>query len=88
MLFQVGEFGQLVTNDAIQATEHRVHRAESGSIERYGMALFFDVVMESVIYSTSVLANDARYGEGPGSPCSYRHWSEESFKRYIVTDSK
>ncbi len=82
MLFQVGEFGQLVTNDAIQATEHRVQRANSGSIERYGMALFFDMDMDSEINSTSVLTKDARYGDGP--TCSYRRWSEESFKRYIV----
>ncbi len=86
MLFQVGEFGQLVTNDAIKATEHRVHKASKGSIERYSMALFFDVAMDTVIYSTSELANDARYGNGPGAPCSYLHWSEESFKRYIVTE--
>ena len=26
MLFQVGEFGQIVTNDAIKATEYRVQR--------------------------------------------------------------
>jgi isopenicillin N synthase-like dioxygenase len=41
MMFQVGEFGQLVTNDAIRATEHRVHKAPD-SIERYAMALFFN----------------------------------------------
>lgn len=26
MMFQVGEFGQLASNDGIRATEHRVHR--------------------------------------------------------------
>lgn len=25
MMFQVGEFGQLASNDGIRATEHRVH---------------------------------------------------------------
>ncbi|MBS0636242.1 MAG: isopenicillin N synthase family oxygenase, partial [Verrucomicrobia bacterium] len=53
MLFQVGEFGQLVTNDAIKATEHRVQRPLAGSIERYCMALFFDVSMDMVVDSTS-----------------------------------
>ncbi len=85
MLFQVGEFGQLVTNDAIQATEHRVHKA-AGCIERYAMALFFDAPMDTVIHSTSTLAHDARYGNGPNTPCTYQHWTEESFKRYIVTE--
>ncbi|CDR34845.1 hypothetical protein [Criblamydia sequanensis] len=33
MMFQVGEFGQLVKDDGIRATEHRVHKA-LGAIER------------------------------------------------------
>ncbi len=83
LLFQVGEFGQLSTNDAIQATEHRVHKAE-GSVERYTLALFFDAPQEIVIRSTSKLTSDARYGGPAGSPCSYQHWGEESYKRYLV----
>ncbi len=63
LLFQVGEFGQLVANDAIRATEHRVHKA-LGSIERYAMAVFCLAPMEAVIHSTSELAKDVRYGEG------------------------
>ncbi len=85
LLFQVGEFGQLATNDAIKATEHRVHKA-SGCVERYTMALFFDAPMESVIHSHSELTQDPRYGANPGGACSYRHWHEESFKRYIVKE--
>ncbi|MDR3623923.1 MAG: hypothetical protein P4L16_02150 [Chlamydiales bacterium] len=88
MLFQVGEFGQLITNDAIKATEHRVHKAKS-STERYTMALFFTLPMETVIHSFSELTEDARYGgNGPGSPCSYLHWHEESFNRYIVKEEE
>jgi len=87
MMFQVGEFGQIVTDDAIQATEHRVHKAW-GPIERYTMALFFDPPMETVVHSHSKLTKDARYGGEPGMPCSYRQWHEESFKRYIVKDEK
>jgi isopenicillin N synthase-like dioxygenase len=79
MLFQVGEFGQLLTNDAIRATEHCVQKAQ-GSIERYTMALFFDLPPTTTISSQSLLIKDARYAE----PCVYRHWVEESFKRYIV----
>lgn len=86
MMFQVGEFGQLVMNDAIQATEHLVKKAH-GSIERYAMALFFDAPMQTTIYSTSELTQDSRYGGPSGSPCSYQRWHEESFKRYIVKES-
>ncbi len=85
MMFQVGEFGQLITNDAIRATEHQVKKA-SGSVERYALALFFDVPFDTTIQSTSVLTQDSRYGEN-GS-CTYQRWAEESFKRYIVEDPK
>lgn len=84
MLFQVGEFGQLVTNDKIMATEHRVHKAYSPQVERYAMALFFEAPMDTVIHSTSTLTQDSRYGGSAGDPCSYQHRTEESFKRYIV----
>lgn len=86
MMFQVGEFGQLATDDAIRATEHRVHKA-SGSVERYTMALFFDAPMETQVLSQSELTKDSRYGE-PNGPCTYRRWHEESFKRYIVKEEK
>jgi isopenicillin N synthase-like dioxygenase len=85
MMFQVGEFGQLATNDEIRATEHRVHKAK-GNVERFTMALFAVAPDDVVIHSTSVLTKDARYGGGPGDPCSYQHWSEESYKRYLVKD--
>lgn len=83
MLFQVGEFGQLVSDDEIRATEHRVHKA-LGAVERYTMALFFSPPMNAVVYSTSELTEDARYGDGPG--CSFEHWHVESLKRYYVKD--
>jgi len=86
MMFQAGEFGQLVTNDAIKATEHRVHKAQGPRIERYAMALFFDASMDTVIHSFSELAQDSRYGGKAGDPCTYQHWHEESFKRYTVKD--
>ena len=85
MMFQVGEFGQLLANDAIRATQHRVHKA-SGSIERYAMAVFFNAPMDAVIHSYSELAEDTRYGGTPGEPCSYRRWHQKSFERYLVKD--
>ncbi len=85
LLFQVGEFGQLVNNDTIKATEHRVHKAK-GSVERYTMALFFNAPMDTVIHSTSTLTSDERYGGISGAPCSYRQWHEASFNRYVVKE--
>ncbi len=84
MMFQVGEFGQLATNDGIRATEHRVHKPFDSDIERYTIAVFFNAPMETVIYSSSELTKDARYGGSSGDPCSYERWNEESFKRYIA----
>jgi isopenicillin N synthase-like dioxygenase len=83
MMFQVGEFGQLVSNDAIRATEHRVHKAK-GKIERYTMALFFDAPMDTVIRSYSELTADARYGGKAGEPCTYQQWNDATFNRFLV----
>jgi isopenicillin N synthase-like dioxygenase len=79
MLFQVGEFGQLATNDRIKATKHRVDSAP-GAIERYTMALFFSATMDCTITSTSELAKDERYGEGPS--CTFEQWHTKSLARY------
>ena len=83
MMFQVGEFGQLVKNDAIRATEHRVHKA-NGTIERYTVALFYGAPMDVPIYSTSILTHDTRYGANTDNSCTYSQWSEASFRRYLV----
>lgn len=88
LMFQVGEFGQLAMNDAIRATEHRVHKAKSPHVERYAMALFFDAPMHTVIHSDSELTQDFRYGGKVGDPCTYQRWHEESFKRYIVKEEQ
>jgi isopenicillin N synthase-like dioxygenase len=87
MMFQVGEFGQLVSNDGIRATEHRVHKAP-GAIERYTLALFFNAPMDTPMYSNSVLTADARYGAEMGQACTFRHWHEASFKRYVVDENE
>ncbi len=84
MLFQAGEFGQLVTDDAIRATEHRVQKAHAERIERYTMAAFFGAPKETVVFSHSELTDDTRYGAKAGEPCNYGHWHEASFNRYIV----
>lgn len=85
MMFQVGEFGQIVSQDAIRATEHRVHRAV-GAIERYTLALFFEGPAHTPILSTSSLTADERYGAEPGEPFTFAQWSQASFERYLVKE--
>ncbi|MCB1135759.1 MAG: isopenicillin N synthase family oxygenase [Chlamydiia bacterium] len=83
MMFQVGEFGQVISNDGIRATEHRVHKAE-GAIERYTLALFFNAPFDTPIYSTSELTSDTRYGAKTGEASTYRHWNKASYERYLL----
>lgn len=85
LLFQVGEFGQLAMDDEISATEHRVHKARGG-IERFTLAVFYDPALDTVVHSKSVLTKDARYGTEES--CTYQRWSEESYKRYLVEETK
>lgn len=87
MLFQVGEFGQLITDDRIRATEHRVQKAQ-GEIERLTLAVFFPAPLDLVIYSQSELAQDARYGGKKGDPCSFQDWRERTFQRFLVTEKE
>lgn len=80
LLFQVGEFGQLASNDRIVATKHIVKKAKGG-IERFTFALFYSGDENTVIKSTSVLCNDARYQSHDGS-INYKTWEDASFARY------
>ena len=85
MLFQVGEFGQLHSDDRIRATKHMVKKAYNG-IERYAFALFNSVVDEHVIKSTSVLTQDQRYSQNQSEDgsISYGAWQKASYDRYRV----
>jgi isopenicillin N synthase-like dioxygenase len=85
LLFQVGEFGQLLSNDRIQATEHVV-RKSLGGIERFTMALFVDAPATTRCTSTSVLTKDSRYHDHRHTDGSiaYKEWGEASFARYLV----
>lgn len=92
MLFQVGEFAQLDTDGAMQATKHRVNKALDGDIRRITMAVFVNPDFESVIESHDVLAKDSRYlnrlnSDGEVVPredgkCQFLDWHLLSFKRY------
>lgn len=83
LLFQVGEFGQLVSNDRIRATKHIVKKAFDG-IERFTFALFHSASEETVVKSTSELISDARYRENQfaDGSISYGHWQDASYARY------
>ncbi len=83
MLFQVGEFAQLLTEDKMVATQHRVDKALD-AVERYTMALFFDAPMDATIHSFSQLARDPRYGGLPGEACTYRQWDKATFNLFLV----
>ncbi|HAT2066624.1 TPA: isopenicillin N synthase family oxygenase [Legionella pneumophila] len=83
MLFQVGEFVQLASNDTIRATKHLVKKT-TDSIERFTFALFFSAHDDTVIYSHSELTQDTRYLEHKSSDgsISYGQWEAASYRRY------
>lgn len=80
MLFQAAEFGQLATNDKIEATEHEVRKPLDPTIERYTKALFFTAPMGYRMSSRSKLVIDTRWGEK--EECSYGDWHTRSLDRY------
>lgn len=83
MLFQVGEFLQLASNDRIRATKHLVKKT-TGSVERFTFALFFSAQDDTVILSHSELTQDTRYLEhkSPDGSISYGEWEAASYERY------
>ncbi len=87
LFFQVGEFGQLISDDRIRATKHKVKKA-FGKVERYTMALFYNAPMDLEIRSTSKLTSDPRYPGRSGDPCCYKQWNKASFERFLVKDDK
>lgn len=83
IFFQIGEFGQLISNDRLFAAPHLVKKAFNG-IERYTFAVFFDPDLHFPIKSTSLLKSDSRYLEQQSSNGSitYKQWQEASYARY------
>lgn len=83
LLFQVGEFGQLISNDRIKATKHMVRKA-SGQIERFTFALFYNADHHTIIKSNSELTQDARYqlNQFADGSISYENWQKASLDRY------
>lgn len=83
MLFQVGEFSQLASNDRIMATKHLVRKAR-GDIERFAFACFIDPPAETRVKSNSVLAQDSRFAASKAADetTSYQDWAAASYERY------
>lgn len=83
LLFQVGEFGQLISNDKIKATKHIVKKAQE-EIERFTFALFYSADGNTMIHSHSKLIEDVRYSENQSADgsISYEKWEEASYERY------
>lgn len=83
LLFQVGEFGQLLSNDRIKATKHKVKKV-TREIERYSFALFFSASHNTTIKSTSCLIEDERYTKHvvPDKGISYKDWEKASYEQY------
>ncbi|USN51272.1 MAG: hypothetical protein H6731_02375 [Myxococcales bacterium] len=81
-LFQVGQFGQLASNDKIKATKHFVKKSYE-NVERFTFALFFEPDKKTKITSHSVLALDSRYQDKQlDGAITYQDWSCASFELY------
>lgn len=83
LLFQVGEFLQLASDDRIAATKHLVRKAR-GDIERIALATFIDPPDDIRISSASVLAKDERFSANldANHTASYKDWASSSYERY------
>lgn len=82
LLFQVGEFGQLLSNDRIRATRHYVKTAPPG-IERITFALFYSAEHNHAVVSQSELIHDARYAmNAENGRMTYQKWEQASYERY------
>jgi isopenicillin N synthase-like dioxygenase len=83
LLFQIGEFAQLASNDRMRATRHVVRKSIDG-VERYTLALFCDTDEGFVIQSHSELTKDERYAnhKSPDGSISYGAWANASYERY------
>jgi isopenicillin N synthase-like dioxygenase len=89
LLFQVGEFGQLASNDRIKATRHIVKKA-MGGIDRYTLAVFFNASADTHIRTTSVLATDTRVTSNltADGTLPYFDWERDSYARYWANDKE
>jgi isopenicillin N synthase-like dioxygenase len=84
LLFQVAEFGQLISNDRIKATRHIVKKSEQG-VERIAFAVFCNIAGDYTVRPTSVLTEDKRFIDRQrDGAITYADWAAASFERYRV----
>jgi isopenicillin N synthase-like dioxygenase len=83
LFFQVGEFGQLISDDQIRATKHVVKKS-NGNVDRYTFALFYNPEENTRVLSKSILTSDTRYSTNqcPEGSISFKQWNEASLERY------
>lgn len=86
MLFQMGEFGQLASNDGMKATKHKVQKA-LGSIERFTFALFINASNETCIRSRSSLTENERFRRSMSDDFTLRFgaWHEATLDYFRVS---
>lgn len=84
LLLQVGEFGQIITDDKIRATNHLVKKS-LGGIERYTFAVFLQVDMNTKVKTNSVLKEDSRAKDHLDDEgyLTFKDWNKASFDRYL-----
>lgn len=85
MLFQAGEFGQIISNDRIHATKHLVRKTPVG-FERFTFALFVNIDHDYQVKPVTALASDPRFQKmvkADGS-ITYGDWRSASYDRYRV----
>lgn len=89
LLFQIGDFAQLMTSDAVVATRHKVVKPNPpvADLERFTLALFFEPRMDHEVQeSTSVLTKDPRYTQHPHHQrrLTFSAWHRATIKNHEV----
>lgn len=88
ILYQIGDFGQLLTGDEVEGTRHLVNKPETlvENLERHTFALFFDPPLETRVREgvESVLTSDPRYSPG----VTFNDWHLRSLEGYEASGKK
>jgi len=80
MLFQMGEFMELLTNGKTRATDHEVKKALSG-FERYALAVFIDPLNEITVTCDNAAVVE-KYADRYEPGITYEEWGKRSYRKY------
>lgn len=80
MLFQMGEFMELMTNGAVRATDHWVQKAPSG-YRRSTLAVFIDPLDEITVTCTDEAVKE-KYADRYADGITYEEWGNRSLAKY------